>query len=311
VVVCDAAGAIGMARFRQQRQRPREADRLRAAIPAVGPPVLMTCNQADGWDVLPQAQVAYWCDAPPGTSRPESGVWVPPSSQHAYRRKPPVVRTMVAHHTGDTMTRRRWTGLTTGLAFVLLTACTPARVAVWSTGRVYHDPRLSSTPLSSMAVLPLQNTRRGPQIAIALTSDVVTELRSRNPHLTIMGPAAVQERLNATRLIGTYAQFLRDYGTSGLLDTAALTKIAHALGVDALVQGEIAHLDQHDGDRSHPASTTLTLHYSIIALKAGVLLWDSSVTLRYQSPAVHKAPDLEDVVPIAHSLLLTQMPTFP
>jgi predicted nucleic acid-binding protein len=71
VVVFDAACATVLERFRQQhRQRKRYADLMIAAITAAGQHVLVTRNQADFRDVLPQAQLANWIDEPPGTSLP-------------------------------------------------------------------------------------------------------------------------------------------------------------------------------------------------------------------------------------------------
>ena len=71
VVVFDAACATMMERLRQQhRRRKRYADLMIAAITAAGQHVLVTRNQADFRDVLPQAQLANWIDEPPGASLP-------------------------------------------------------------------------------------------------------------------------------------------------------------------------------------------------------------------------------------------------
>jgi predicted nucleic acid-binding protein len=60
-----------MERLRQRhRRRQRYADLMIAAIVAAGRHVLVTRNQADFSDVLPQAQLANWIDDPPETSLP-------------------------------------------------------------------------------------------------------------------------------------------------------------------------------------------------------------------------------------------------
>ncbi len=191
-----------------------------------------------------------------------------------------------------------------GLAAVFMAACTTTRV------RSYQDPSLSTTPLSFVAVLPLQNTRLGPRVAIDLNRGVVQALSRRNPKLKIMGPAEAQEKLGTSGLIETYSQFLRDYGTSGLLNKAALAKIGDALGVDAILQGDISQLEQQDGYPYHPAYTKLTLRHSVVSLQSGVLLWESSATVRHETTAFNKAPEIEDVVPTAQSTLVAQMPAF-
>ena len=71
VVVFDAACATVMERLRQRhRRRQRYADLMIAAIVAAGQHVLVTRNQADFSDVLPQAQLANWIDDPPEASLP-------------------------------------------------------------------------------------------------------------------------------------------------------------------------------------------------------------------------------------------------
>jgi hypothetical protein len=50
------------------------------------------------------------------------------------------------------------------------------------------------------------------------------------------------------------------------------------------------------------------LRYSIISLKSGVLLWESSATAKKETTAFNKAPEIEDVVPTAQSTLVEQIP---
>lgn len=195
----------------------------------------------------------------------------------------------------------RWSTL--GLSLVLLLgSCTTTRI------RTYQDPSLSATPLVSVAVLPLQNTRLGPQIAIDLNRGIVQALSRSNPTLKILGPAEVQETLSRAGLVETYAQFLRDYGTSGLLNKSALAKLGEALGVDGILQGDISQLEQQDGQPYRPAYTKVVLRYSIISLTSGALLWESSATAKKETTAFNKAPEIEDVVPTAQSTLVEQMP---
>lgn len=187
---------------------------------------------------------------------------------------------------------------------ILLFSCTTAQV------RSYQDPSLSTTPLSSVAILPLQNIRLGPQIAIDLNRSIIQAVSRNNPKLMIMGPAEAQEKLSSNGLVETYSQFLRDYGTSGLLNKTTLAKLEKVLGVDAILQGDISQLEQQDGYPYHPASTKLVLRYSIISLKSGVLLWESSATARKETTAFNKAPEIEEVIPTAQRSLVAQMPVF-
>ena len=203
------------------------------------------------------------------------------------------------------MKRTILTGATLASLVLFVAGCITTRV------RVYQDPSFSTTQLSFIAVLPLQNTRLGPQVAIDLNRGVVQELSRRNPNLRIMGPAEAQEKLSSAGLIESYSQFLRDYGTSGLLNKAVLMKLGDALCVDAVLQGDISQLEQQDGVYGYiRAYTKLTLRYSVISLKSGVVLWESSVTVKKQTTTLGKAPEIEEVVPSAQSTLIEQMPEF-
>ena len=54
----------------RHRRRKRYADLMIAAIVATGQHVLVTRNQSDFSDVLPQVQLANWIDDPPEQSLP-------------------------------------------------------------------------------------------------------------------------------------------------------------------------------------------------------------------------------------------------
>jgi predicted nucleic acid-binding protein len=71
IVVFDAACASVMEDLRRRhRRRKRYADLMIAAIVSAGQHVLVTRNQGDFRDVLPQAQLANWIDDPPEQSLP-------------------------------------------------------------------------------------------------------------------------------------------------------------------------------------------------------------------------------------------------
>ncbi len=187
-------------------------------------------------------------------------------------------------------------------AFLTLAACTTTSV------RTYRDPSLAATPITSVAILPLQNMRYGPQIAVNLNRGVVQAFAARNKAVRVVGPAEAQETLGSAGLVEVYSQFLRDYGTSGLLNKGALNRIAEALKVDAILHGYIASVEQQDGYPYHPAYTKITLTYSLIGLHNAVLLWDTSATARVEGSAFSKAPEVEEVIPVVQNIVLANLP---
>jgi predicted nucleic acid-binding protein len=71
LIVFDTTCATVMERFHQQhRRRKRYADLMIAAMVVAGQHILVTRNQRDFVDVLPQAQLANWIDDPPEASLP-------------------------------------------------------------------------------------------------------------------------------------------------------------------------------------------------------------------------------------------------
>lgn len=66
VIAFDESCAVVLARIRQQhRRRRRYADLMIAAMAEVGNHIIVTRNQADFVDLLPQSQLANWIDDPP------------------------------------------------------------------------------------------------------------------------------------------------------------------------------------------------------------------------------------------------------
>jgi hypothetical protein len=190
-----------------------------------------------------------------------------------------------------------------GAALLSASACTTTSV------QTYRDPALAATKIEAVAILPLQNTRFDPQVAVNLNRGIVQAFAARNRSIRVIGPAEAQEALGAENLVEVYSQFLRDYSTSGLLNKGALNRIRTALNCDAILHGYIASVQQQDGYPYHPAYTKLTLTYSLIGLKDAVLLWNTSATVRTETTAFNKAPEIEEVIPTVQQTILASLPS--
>ena len=172
----------------------------------------------------------------------------------------------------------------------------------------YVDPDFGSRPVRSVAVLPLENGRLGPQIAANINGGILQGIGRRNPSLVLVGPRDAQERISDGGLIEAYAQFLRDYATSGLINRTTLSKVGAALRVDAVLQGEITQLVAEDGYPYHGAHTNITIRYSLIGTATGTLLWQCSGSGEKMVSAMQKAPPLEEVIPAALDAILKALP---
>ena len=186
-----------------------------------------------------------------------------------------------------------------------LSACTTTKVQTFSA------PSLAATKIESIAILPFQHTRFGPHIALSLNRSIEQAFAAQNQHIRIVGPAEAQAILGAANLVEVYAQFLRDYRTSGLLNKGALHQVHDALNVDAILSGSITSVVQLDGAPHRPAFTNLTLRYALIGLRNGVLLWDTAATVNTERTVFDKAPDVEEGIPQAQEIIIANLPTLP
>jgi hypothetical protein len=186
-----------------------------------------------------------------------------------------------------------------------LSACTTTKVQTFSA------PSLAATTIKSIAILPFPPTHVGPDMAVSLNRGIEQAFAARNPRLRMVGPAEAQALLGAAHLGEVYAQWVREYRTSGRLNTGALHQVHDALKVDAILSGSITSVVQLDGAPHRPAFTHLTLTYALIGLRHGVLLWDTAATVNTERTVFDKAPDVEEGIPQAQEIIIANLPTLP
>jgi hypothetical protein len=192
-----------------------------------------------------------------------------------------------------------------GVSVISLSACTTAKV------RTFSAPPLAATTIESIAILPFQHTRVGSHSALSLNRGIEQAFAARNPRMRLVGPAEAQVILGAAHLVEVYAQLVRDYRTSGRLNTGALHQVHDALKVDAILSGFITSVVQLDGAPHRPAFTHLTLTYALIGLRHGVLLWDTAATVSTERTVFDKAPEVDEGLPKAQESIIAHLPTLP
>jgi len=186
-----------------------------------------------------------------------------------------------------------------------LSACTTTQVQTFSA------PSLAATQIESIAILPFQPTRLDPHMAVSLNRGIGQAFAARNPRMRIVDPAEAQARLGAAHLVEVYAQVVREYRTSRLLNKGALHQVHAALNVDAILSGSLTSVVQLDGALHRPAFTHLTLTYALIGLRHGVLLWDTAATVSTERTVFDNAPDVEEGIPQAQASIIAHLPTLP
>jgi hypothetical protein len=177
--------------------------------------------------------------------------------------------------------------------------------------RTYADPSLGTKIISSMAVLPVRNAPIAQSESIRMNRELAQTVQRKNPALRVLGPVEAVEKLNELHLVDDYDRYLAGLAQSGIPNREILLRIGEALGVDALMQGQIIGLMQQDSAIGRPASTAFALRYSIVSTKDGMLLWETSEEMRKKRQTIFSsAPPLQEVLPEAVAKVIQSIPSF-
>lgn len=195
------------------------------------------------------------------------------------------------------------------LTFVSAVGCTTTHET-----RTYSDPSVGTKTISSMAVLPVRNAPIAQAESIRMNREIAQTVQRKNPNLTVLGPVESVEKLNELNLVDDYDRYIVALAQSGIPNKAILKRIGEALGVDALMQGQILGLQQQDGTGwgGRPGSSSFALRYSIVSTKDGMLLWETVEEMRKRSGSSNfsAAPRLQEILPEAVGKVMGTIPTF-
>ena len=188
---------------------------------------------------------------------------------------------------------------------VLLAACTSHET------RTYSAPSVGTKLISSLAILPVRNAPIAQSESIQMNRELTQAVQRKNPTLSILGPVEAVERLNEQNLVEDYDRYIVGLAQSGIPNKAILARIGAALGVDAIMQGQILGLAQQDGGwGGRYPSTTFSLRYSIVSTGDGLVLWEIVEEIRKTRSAGISAPSLQKVLPDAIQVVIQRIPVF-
>ena len=189
---------------------------------------------------------------------------------------------------------------------VLLTSCGPTHQT-----RTYTAPSIGTKMISSLAILPVRNAPIAQSESIQMNRELTQAVQRKNPTLSILGPVEAVERLNEQNLVEDYDRYIVGLAQSGIPNKAILARIGAALGVDAIMQGQILGLAQQDGGwGGRYPSTTFSLRYSIVSTGDGLVLWEIVEEIRKTRSAGISAPSLQKVLPDAIQVVIQRIPVF-
>ena len=199
------------------------------------------------------------------------------------------------------------------LTFGLLVAfCASSGCTTTHNTRTYTDPSIGTKKISSLAILPVLNAPLAQSESIRMNRELAQAVSRRNPSLQILGPAESVEKLNSSGLVEDYDRYVVGLAQSGIPNKATLAKIGVALGVDAIMQGQLLGLHQQDGQFGwRQGSTTFALRYSIVSTRDGMLLWETVEEIRKRrQTTLSSSPQLQEVLPEAMQAVMQSIPAF-
>lgn len=174
----------------------------------------------------------------------------------------------------------------------------------------YTDPTFKQGEIQRLAIFPIRNTRLAPSEAQELDRKIAQQVNRRDPKIKILGASEAVQILNEKKLAESWAVFLGNYVSSGIPDANALRTFGDALGVDAIMQGEIVGIVSEDGDSWNlKGNTRVTVRYTMLGVKSGKLLWEaSSDGIRRNAGTSGEAPPVIEAVTLAIEKILEAVP---
>lgn len=189
---------------------------------------------------------------------------------------------------------------------VFATACASATATINS----YVDPTYARGGIESIAVFPIRNGRFAPSEAQQINRRIATVIHARDPELRIMSTPEAISLLNEHGLADDWAVFLENYVASGVPDANALRDFGTALGVGAILQGEIVNVFQRDGEfGGDKGQTRVTVRFTILDCEHGRMLWEaSSDGTKTTATTLDHAPPIVEAVGLAVDKILDNLP---
>ena len=193
-----------------------------------------------------------------------------------------------------------------GAMVIPLVGCATSKATINS----FTDPSYSAQDVRSIAVLPIRNARLAPSEAQTVTRKVSQTIHKDAPKLKLLGPEESVRILNQKGLAHDWATFVEDYVKSGVPDATALKTFGDALGVDALVQGELVNIQQEDGQfGGNKGHTRVTVRFTMLSTRDGDLLWEaSSDGIKTNATTIGSAPPIIEAVDLAVDKILVNLP---
>ena len=200
------------------------------------------------------------------------------------------------------------------LLVIFFLGCAPP-----NTTKIYINPSLNSTKITSVAVFPLRNAAATQRDISLTTGDMIeinkmfqTAFAEKNSKINMINSFSSVELLNQGSLVDLYGNLLSVYEQTGVLNTETLKKIGQYLKTDAIIQGFVMQVYQRDGAfiglNGTPGETKVTIKYTMFSTVSGDVLWEASCDGYKGVNAFKKAPPVSDAVEKLREKIISAIP---
>jgi len=195
--------------------------------------------------------------------------------------------------------------LVTGI-LLALTGCTTPKATIDS----YLDPGYARGTITKLAIFPIRNAELSPAESQQVNREIAMGIARKDSSIVIVGPTEAVRLLNEHDLANTWARFLDTYASTGIPDANTLSQVGEALGVDAILQGEVLDVLQRDGEYgSHSGETRITLRFSMLSVNQGAMVWQASSEGRAKTlTTIERAPPLIEAIRASVDRIITSLP---
>jgi hypothetical protein len=181
--------------------------------------------------------------------------------------------------------------------FLLISVFASSCVTKRATLKTFIDPSIQKSSVKSVAVFQMRNSSFSPGETMEMDRDVTQAFSQKNASVQLMGSDESARKLNDENLASEYAQFLRDFETSGIPNSVFIKKLNSKFNVDAVLQGALYEVLQNDRMAGAKAKTSLTIRYTLLNTNNGQILWEGTShaviqTYRRYAPAIFEVANL-------------------
>lgn len=191
------------------------------------------------------------------------------------------------------------------VAFMALVGC-----ATKGFVKSFVDPGYVQGGITSIAVFPVRNAGRAPAEAREVNIALSRALLAKNSSLRVVSSADCVRLINDAGLAQDWNRFVDGLLAGGIPDRPALERIGAALGVNAIMQAQVASVVQADGDGFTTVATTrATLTCAVYEVATAKLIWEAAAD-GIKRKGRRAAPPVSDAIDSAMKLVVQNVPVF-